>query len=55
MARLFGARIRAAICASEEITKNLTSKRNFVEFMRDAAHRSSLVQPRENGGGAGLQ
>ena len=46
---------RSPIRASDDITRSLISKSNFVEFMRDAAHSSSFVQPHENGGGAGLQ
>ena len=55
MAELLGAKLRDAIRASGDISRSLISKSIFVEFMRDAAHNSSLVQPVENGGGAGLQ
>ena len=54
-AKLLGARLRCPIQASDEIIRSLISKSNFVELMRDAAHDSSLVQPNEKGGGAGLQ
>ena len=46
---------RSPIRASDDITRSLISKSNFVEFMRDAAHSSCFVHPHENGGGAGLQ
>ena len=53
MARLLDARLRQPIQAPEAIVQSLLAKSNFVEFMRDAAHSSSVVQPDENGGGDG--
>ena len=53
MAGLLDARLRQPIQAPEAIVQSLLAKSNFVEFMRDAAHSSSVVQPDENGGGDG--
>ena len=53
MAGLLDAKLRQPIQAPETIVRSLLAKSNFVEFMRDAAHSSSVVQPDENGGGDG--
>ena len=53
MAGLLDARLRQPIQAPEAIVQSLLAKSNFVEFMRDAAHSSSVVQPDENRGGDG--